>query len=274
MLAVNLNDILMTKNEASILAEDIGKIAANILAQINELKITPTNVESFYLGLLNRASVILKDTSFILKTNYEQQITSAFILLRVLLDDFIRALSVYSSNDGENEIILIQADALNHKFKTFQENVDINNNIYQGKHISLSTQPEIDAVLNKVLADSNFDKYFIDKNNQPKPKFKVLTPIANVFKVLMNGNTYTDASIHSHALYKELTRHVHYSNLSFPFDTEEKQKEAEINILPEALFYCYKMIQIYFEIFNKTHQITWSGEKVTEFFANQTVFIK
>jgi hypothetical protein len=264
----------MTKNEASILAEDLGKIAADILQQINELKITPTNVENFYLGLINRASVILKDTSFILKANSEQEITSAFILLRVLLDDFIRALSVYASNDRENEITLIEADALNHKFKTFQENVDINNNIYQGTHKSLSTQQEIDNALNKVLANTNFDKFFSNKNNLPKPKFKTLTPIANVFKVLMNGNTYSDASIHSHALYKELTRHVHYSNISFPFDTEEKQKEAEINILPEALFYCYKMTLIYFEIFSKNHQLIRRGEKVTDFFATQTVFIK
>lgn len=265
----------MTKNEVSFLAEDIGNIADNILAQLNELKISPSNVEDFFWGLLNRASVILKDTSFILKANEEQQITSAFILLRVLLDDFIRALSVYSSNDRENEIILIQADALSHKFKTFQENVEINNAVYQGNNSWLSTQIEVNAKMQEVLANKNFDQYFSDKNNKPKPKFKVLTPIAKVFTELMKENTYADASIHSHVLYKVLTRHVHYSNFSFPFDTEERQRQAEINtLLPEALFYCYKMIQIYFEIFNKTHQLLWSGEKVTKFFETQTIFIR
>jgi len=61
----------MTKEETAQLAEDIGKIAEDIILQLNKYKIKPSYIEEFYLGLLIRERTILRDASFILRNNPE-----------------------------------------------------------------------------------------------------------------------------------------------------------------------------------------------------------
>jgi len=193
----NLKDETMTKDETAQLTQDIGNIAADILLQLNEHKIRPTFVEQFYLGLLVRERTILRDASEILKNNPEQQITSAFILFRVLLDDFIRLFSVYAKTDSmEDEIIKIQADAHSHRFKNIKESIEINNTYYNGQHTSLSTQQTFDTEKQKFLSNPDFDKFFEDKATF---KFKKLPPISNVFE-LMRSDVKTTANVHSYCV--------------------------------------------------------------------------
>lgn len=260
----------MTKNETAQLAEDIGNIAADFLLQLNQHKITPTFVEKFYLGLLVRERIILRDVSVILKNNHEQQITSAFILLRVLLDDFIRLFSVYSrTNNMEDEIINIQADAHSHRFKNIKESIEINNTYYNGQHPSLSTQQMFDDEKQNFLNKPEFNKFFEDKTNF---KFKKLPHISNVFK-LMQSDVKTSANLHSYIVYKFLTQYVHYSNLTFYLDNNKTTRKLEIDQIEEILLYSIKMLVMQFDYFRQTYNLKWNDTKVSNYFNSKTTVV-
>jgi hypothetical protein len=260
----------MTKDETAQLAEDIGNIAADILQQLNQHKISPTFVEQFYLGLLVRERIILRDASIILKNNHEQQITSAFILLRVLLDDFIRLFSVYArANSMEDEIINIQADAHSHRFKNIKESIEINNTYYNGQHPSLSTQQMFEDEKQKFLNNPEYDKFFEDKTIF---KFKKLPPISNVFE-LMRSDVKTTANVHSYIVYKFLTQHVHYSNLTFYLDNDTTTRKLEIDQIEEILLYSIKMLVMQFDYFRKTYSLNWKDTKVPNYFNAKTIIV-
>lgn len=260
----------MTKDETAQLAEDIGNIAADILLQLNQHKFSPTFVEQFYLGILVRERIILRDTSVILKNNHEQQITCAFILLRVLLDDFIRLFSVYArTNSMEDEIINIQADAHSHRFKNIKESIEINNTYYNGQHPSLSTQQMFDAEKQKFLNNPEFDKFFEDKATF---KFKKLPPISNVFK-LMQSDVKTTANVHSYIVYKFLTQHVHYSNLTFYLDNDTTSRKLEIDQIEEILLYSIKMLVMQFDYFRQTYTLSWNDTIVSNYFNAKIVIV-
>jgi hypothetical protein len=198
----------MTTEEAATMANDIALIANDLGEQLTNHRINPTFIEEFYLGILTRSRRILRDISNILSTNNDAQITSSFILFRVLLDDFIRLFSVYSSSNMEEEIVKILADAHNHRFKNMNESVELNNNFYQGQNTSLFTQSRYDIEKQKFLNNPAFDRFFENKSTF---KFKRLTPIAEVFERLQS-DVNTKANAHSYITYKFLTQYVHYSN--------------------------------------------------------------
>lgn len=257
----------MTKNETAQLAEDIGNIAANLLLQLNKHKIKPTFVEEFYLGLLTRERIILRDASIILTNNTEKQITSAFILFRVLLDDFIRLFSVYASGNMNEEVVKIQADAHSHRFKNIKESIEINDSFYNGQHQSLATQQKLDNEKQSFLNNPAYDIFFADKVNF---KFKKLPAIANVFD-LMKNNVKTTANVHSYVVYKFLTQYVHYSNLTYYLDNSIDSRKIEIDQIEEILLYAIKMLVMQFDYFQRTYTLTWNDTKVSAFFNEKTI---
>jgi hypothetical protein len=267
---VAINHTRMTKEETAQLAEDIGNIAEDIILQLNMLKIKPTYIEEFFLGILVRERTILRDASFILRNNPELQITSAFILLRVLLEDFIRLFSVYArTNNMEDEIIKIQADAHSHRFKNIKESIEINNTYYNGQHHSLPNQQMFDAEKQKFLNNPEFDKFFEDKTNF---RFKKLPPISNVYR-LMQSDVKTAANVHSYIVYKFLTQHIHYSNLTFYLDNDTAIRKLEIDQIEEILLYSIKMLAMQFDFFRQTYILNWNDTKVSNYFNAKTIIV-
>ena len=252
----------MTKDETAKLAENIGNIAEDLLKQLTQEKIRPTYIEEFYLGLLQRTRIILKDAATILTNNHEKQICSAFILFRVLIDDFIRLFSVYASNNMEEDIIKIQADAHSHRFKNIEEDIKINEMFYAGQHEFLSTQKSLDDEKQKFLNNPLNDKMFIEKATF---KLKKLPPISHVFN-LMNSDVKIKANAHSYIVYKFLSQYVHYSSLTFDLDRDDSTRKLEINQIEEILFYTYKMILIQYDYFHLTYSLKLNDKTVAEFF--------
>jgi hypothetical protein len=261
----------MTKDEAAKLSEDIGNIAADILEQLKTHKIRPTFVEEFYLGLLVRERVILRDASEILKNNDEKQITSAFILFRVLLDDFIRLFSVYAkTNSMEDEIIKIQADAYRHRFMNINENIKINETYFDSKNPFLANREMYEAEKQKFLNNPEFDKFF---ENKAEFLFKKLPFISDVFNKLMKSDVKTVANIHSYCVYKILTQHVHYSNLTFSLDNDINSRKNEIDQIEEILLYAIKMLKMQFDYFQQTYSLVWNDTRVSNYFSSKTVYV-
>ncbi len=260
----------MTLDETAQMVTDIGDVAEDIVMQLNQHKISPSFVEEFYFGLLVRERTILRDVSEILKNNNERHLTSVFILMRVLLDDFIRLFSVYAREEKmEEEIVKIVADGYNHRFKNIRQSIYINNTYYDGKHQSMAKQDMYDAEKEKFLTSKTFDRFFDDKNNF---KFKRLTQIADVFE-LMRSDVKTKSNVHAYVVYKFLTQHVHYSNLTFYLDNDPKSRSVEIDQIEEILLYAIKMLVMQFDFFREKYSIVWNDTKVLNYFHAKTAIV-
>ncbi len=262
----------MKKEKASELAKDLSETAYNIFLQLKEFDINPTSVETFYLALLTRSVIILSDLSIILDSNSKQPSTSSYILCRVLLDDFIRLLSVDLSNNPEEEIIKIQAEALDHRLKTAEFSAKFNEKYFESKHKQLSTKELVTDERQRLLANPNYDVYFSSKVG--KGKFKKSENIAILCEALINDKSNLTQVERSYALYKELTRHVHYSHITYPFPSVEAEQQAETQIFEEFFLYCYRMIQVHFNFFSKKYSLIWSDTKLQSYFNSKGFELK
>lgn len=257
----------MTKDEAAQLAQEISDIAKDILLQINNLRIMPNFVEQFFIGMLRRERILLRDVASLLSNNDDDQITSAFIVLRVLLEDFIRVFGIYTSSSMVDEVVKIQADALWHKFKNISQSVKINNDFHSGEHASLYTQDKFDKEKQKILDNPEYDIFFEDK---AKFKFKKMPHVADLFEQIRN-NVKTNANVHSYVIYKHLTQYVHFSNSTSYLDNDTNVRKFEIDQLAEILLYVYKMLLMEYQFLNIRYTISLNDTKVLEFFRSSTI---
>jgi len=253
----------MNKDEVAQLSEEIGKMAEDILLQLQSLQLKPNFVEKFYYALLIRERTILQDISGVLRNNNLKNITSAFILFRVLLDDFIRLFSIYTSSNMEEEIIKLQANSWKHLFITIEESVKINNEFYSGQNPSLFTKEKQDMYMKVIIDDPWYDKYF---KNKAELTFKQGPTIAKVFEGLHSKGIRVNSNIHAHVIYKELSEYVHFSNFINP--DHSPIRNFEISQASEILLYCYKMVCIQYDFFRKTYNLNWSGKSIPELFGS------
>jgi hypothetical protein len=257
----------MTKDDIIKLSEEVSQLSFDLLTELNTHHIKPTMVDEFYLGILIRIRILTRDVALILKNNNEQQIASAFILLRVVLDDFIRLFSVFARpNKMEEEVIKIKADAYFHRFKSIKESVSINDKYYNGTHASLSTQEFYDKEMEKFKNDPENDKYFADKSAS---KFKKLPPISETFR-LMQNDVKVGANVNSIPVYKFLTQYVHYSNYTLDIERRPKVREFEINQIEEILFYSYKSLLMIFGYFSSSYPVKFDYKNLNEHFEKIT----
>ena len=252
----------MTKDELANLAKCISRLAEETLKQLSG-KFSPTFAEESLLGLLSRQVVILNDVSVILANNQERYVTSAFILLRSLLDDFLRVLDIHQSADIDTEIVAVQADAHDHRFKAIKESVDINDKYFGGTHTKFFTATKMQQEKQKFLDDASFDKFFDDKNQF---KFKKLDSVASLLRNLPNSKE-SSANVNAYLIYKFLSQYVHFSNLAFYLDFDPNARRLEIQQMEEILFYCYKTVVLCFHHLRQSHSLDWIDPcDVTSFF--------
>ncbi len=260
----------MNKDEIIDLTEKISNLAYDILIQLNEHKIKPTYIDEFYLGILMRIRSFTRDIMLLLKSNHENQITSVFVLLRVMIDDFIRLFSVYARpKTMKEEIIKIEADAHDHRFKSINESASINNQFFNGNKEGYSTQEFYDEAVNKFKENPKNDKFF---SNKETFKFKKLPPISNTFKIMQN-DIKVNANIHSFAIYKFLTQYVHFSNLTLDIQRTPSVRELEINQIEEILLYSYKALLMIYDYFNKTYPIKLKDELIKTHYNDKMSFV-
>jgi len=251
----------MNKLEASELASNIGDIAADILIQLSQKKIKPSLIEQYFLGVLERERIILRDISEILKRNSENHITSAFVLFRVLLDDFIRFFSVYTSDNKEEEINIIYTDAYKKWFNNFQDMVNINSKLFNGQHPNIISQNELDLEKRNFRSKQENKKYFSDLLNF---KFKKAKNISEVFENIDDKNKIK-GNLDSYNIYRLLSNYVHFSQLTYNLTHDKETREIEINQIEHILIFCYKMLLMQFDFLQPKYQIVLNDCKVKGF---------
>ncbi len=83
-------------------------------------------MQDYYLGVLRKQAILLSDLSLILKNRNSEYISTPFIVLRSLLDDFMHLLYLETHSDKATEITRINADSYKHSFHSLKDLTDSN----------------------------------------------------------------------------------------------------------------------------------------------------
>lgn len=202
--------------------------------------------ELFYLGIIRRTSIILKDIEIILKDRHEFQITSSLILFRCLLDDFITLLYLKAKDFDEEEMIKITAKAYSNKYKMLKNSSQINKKHFNDTNTDLATSAMYEDEMTEFCNDPENHRLFEDvsrrKWKKPATTTEMITGIAT--------NEITTANAHALILWQLHSNYVHYSSLTEVLERNKPSRIIEISQLKEVLVYVYRGLLLCSDILN------------------------
>ena len=152
----------MDTNNLSHLAKIISDLANSNLEQLQGKCQDEKDMQDYYLGILQKQALLLLDLSTILKNRQSKYISTPYIILRSLLDDFMHLMYLELSNNKEEEIIKINAEAYKHCFVSLQNLTDSNYEHFDGKYPFYLKQEEVEKVKNQFINKDKNKKYFKD----------------------------------------------------------------------------------------------------------------
>ncbi|MFN8890663.1 MAG: DUF5677 domain-containing protein, partial [Cyclobacteriaceae bacterium] len=124
-------------DKASDWAIRIGSIADDLCRQMSGRPIEFR--EQFLMGALSRQAMILQDISRLIKSNSERNMTSAFILFRCLLDDYLTILYLADANFDNERFIQHTAYSHSKRMSMTTESRKINERFFNGGNPDLAT---------------------------------------------------------------------------------------------------------------------------------------
>ena len=218
----------------------LGRIAMDIGHQLHGSKVS--GFSKYLLGLTSRQATILQDIHFILRDNPESQLTSAFILFRCLLDDFITVLFFKAGNFNEEELICHTAEAERQKFKMYDESKYINERYFERRNENLANQEYIDSKKVELTSNPDNDILFADKEQF---RFKRALTVADMIAEIPERNSVlAKPNVHAFVIWKLLSNYVHYSLFNYHLETSSESRKIEISQCQEILSYCFKCLSI------------------------------
>jgi Family of unknown function (DUF5677) len=230
----------VTKEQIADWSIRLGRIAIDIGQQLNKSQVS--GFSKYLLGLTSRQAIILQDIHFILKDNQESQLTSAFILFRCLLEDFITVLYFETGKFNNEELACHTAEAERQKFKMYSESKEINENFFEGKNEFLANQEYIDSEIKDFKSNTDNDILLVDK---AKFKFKRAPSVTDMIAKIPERNVVlAKPNIHAFVIWKLLSTYVHYSLFNYQLETSPEIRKIEINQCQEILSYCFKCLSI------------------------------
>jgi hypothetical protein len=225
-------------------------VCANSLLQ--QIPTVGNRTYQYYYGVLIRYRTVLGDITRILQNNSSTHISSAFILFRVLIDDMIRLITVWASQNPCEILDQIDADAISHSLKSKTLRVDYSIRFIPDESFGEQMSALLETEKTAFFSDQKNSHLF---ENQEQKKFKKLPPISDAFT---NLETHPDWNIKAlnelFVLYKELSGHIHYAPVVFWEDRDDERRENEIAYFEAVQIYLYKELLIHLSFFKQEHQ--------------------
>lgn len=240
----------MTTND---LSQDAKRLS--ILANVNLELLTDKcqkaiEIQDYYLGILWKQAILLSDLSLILKNRNSEYISTPFIVLRSLLDDFIHLLYLETHSNRETEIIKINADSYRHSFNSLKDLTDSNYEHFEGKYKFYLTREELQSLKEKFIAKEKNKKYFKNPDTFKFFVFKHFSDMTKCFSVSKDVDIFKDRAYY---LWKEFSSFVHYSNYSFEYEMQDAPEN--LNMIDESFQYCYNSIYLAFKYFERHMEV-------------------
>jgi hypothetical protein len=236
----------MTTTDLSEDAKKLSDLANENLGLLTGICQEAIEIQDYYLGLIRKQAILLLDLSLILKNRNSEYISTPFILLRSLIDDFIHLLYLEHHIEKKTEITKINADSYKQSFKSLEDLTDSNYEHFDGKYDFYLSQEELQSVKDTFLRREKNKKYFKNAAEFSFIKFMHFSDMAKSFSISRNVDIYRDRAFY---LWKEFSSFVHYSNYSFEY--ENQNAPENINKIDESLQYCYNSIYLAFKYFER-----------------------
>jgi hypothetical protein len=221
--------------------------------QIEKLNLDPNDEhDSTYSGMILRQITINNDISTLLKNKNRGYLTSEFILLRCLIDDFIHVTYIVNQENSEEVIIDFNADAISKNYTKIFDLATLNEEKLGGNYPHYPTYALMEEIKEKIKNSPKRQQYFKDKINF---KFKSFKTTGNLIRDL--GDIYYAHQLRrAYFIWRKLSDYVHYSNSTF--ETEQMinpETDSTFTEFAEIISYSYMTIVNCFIHFSKRYNL-------------------
>lgn len=236
----------MTTNELSDKAKQLSDLANSNLALLEGKCQTKNEVQDYYLGILRKQAILLSDLSLLLKDRPSAYISTPFIILRSLLDDFMHMLFIESQSNKESEIIKINADTYKHSFSALKILMESNKEHFEEKYPFYLTEKEFKLLKKDFIEKEKNAKYFKDKSSFKFQEFMTFSKMTVSISITKEVNIF---KARVYYLWKEFSSFVHFSNYSFEYEIMDAKENLEM--INESFQYVYNTIYLSFKYFER-----------------------
>lgn len=212
----------------------------------------PDTTQDYFLGILRRQIIILYDLNELLKSSVHNNFTTLFVLCRCLTDDFLFMTYLKTHKEKEDEsIIKITASAYSKSFKALEILAQSNHKHFNGEYPFYLNNEEFEKLKVIFQSKETNDKYFKDKETFTFKAFLQLTQLAEHITDFELSKT----TLRAFYLWKEFSDFIHYSNITFELEMNEKHNQIYLRHIEETLTYCFNTVEMAFRYFADKHKL-------------------
>ena len=209
----------------------------------------------YFLGILTRATVFSDDLFNILYRTRSGCFTSAYILGRCIMDDYIRLEYVLRSGDPLEEIHNIDAEAMKKNLHKIEELVDVNNNVYGGKFPFYPTSAKMAEVREAIFNRKDADKYIVDRKASTPATMKFKGQKSLTQMAVDAGRKVDDDIARAYYFWRLWSDYVHFAPSSFTMEAENmKDMPTFYKNLQEMFYYLYRNLRQVLRFFIKERE--------------------
>lgn len=122
---------------------------------------------------------MLLDLSKIFENRNQELVTTPYIILRSMLDDFLHILFLELQNDKEEQIVRINAKAHKQTFKSLKELTDSNHKHFNGNYEFYLNKQQFEDLKQTFIGKEENHKYFQDMSTFKFKNFLQLSQVAS-----------------------------------------------------------------------------------------------
>jgi len=237
-------------NKISDLSYKLFEMANKNLEQLHGKCKDPEETQDYYLGMLRRQAMITYDLHLIMKNRPEENLTTPYILLRTLMDDFIHVIHLDLLDNPDEDILRINASGHKENFNSLKNLTLSDNQVYFGESFGYLTIEGFETLKETFKTKEINKKYFENTEGFKFKKFPTLTEVATSINSTENYNVARDRAFY---MWKSFSSFVHYSNWCYAY--EFSKNIVNIQQMEEALQYVFNTIHICSMYFKKTKGI-------------------
>lgn len=243
---------MLTANILSEDANELSLLANKNLDSLNGTCQQKEEVQDYYIGILRKQAIILQDISKILIDRNMQYVTTPFILIRSLLDDFLHVLYLEFHKNRKDEIIKITATSLSHSINANSMLTNSNYKHFNDKAPFYLTIEEFNTLKENFQNIPENAKYFENISEFKLKKIITLKDLANKIDCPNKVKIFRDIAFF---YWKEFSDFIHYSNYSFYYEQNNNYRELNLQKIEESFQYCYNTIYLSFKYFERNLNI-------------------
>ncbi len=231
-------------------------MANTTLEQLEGKCIDPEETQDYYVGLLSRQAQLTYDLHIVLSGRPKENLTTPYIILRALLDDFLHVLYLDLSDNPDEEIVCINAKGHRDNFKALKNLTDSANQEYHGQNFGYLSDDEYEELKIVFKSKAKNQKYFTNIDNFELKKFKTMAEMALCINSTENYNVARDRTFF---YWKHFSAFVHYSTWCYDYETTDDI--LKLKHMEESLQYVYNTIHFCSCYFKQTKGTNVSVDK-------------